>query len=427
MGNIGFSDVFRGIEMKHGVKWVKFSCFCLFTSQTQKERVQSLEKSYASAKTQYSVSLRNLELISEDIHKKRNEAVNPVNAGTPIRPREECYGAEMQKEDDQPQSRRRSLSRKVSEERIKQAIAQKKYARGRFRSSLVSELDIDFDLDDSLDYGDEHTRSPGAKSVDIGFLKLNYYDDYQVLDVAPFMEREKALRNQSKTSSNVKRQDTPRPGSQIETTVRTSSFRSNNSLTSVEEANLPEVCENNEKHLESESDSRSSKVSLTRKHSRLKFSKQFPKIEEDKSSEDLTKDNGKQNETRSYNNESDEIVKIDQEHKNRTQSVTSVKSEVSVFAGNGIPERDGKISFDKDIDDTFGNVEELETSASLIQNLVLNASKLYHVSVPSLSTTSIDSAKLSDRSSVGSVEVPVRKNGIERTISVEDTEKVEGE
>ena len=214
--------------------------------QTQKERVQSLEKSYASAKTQYSVSLRNLELISEEIHKKRNEVVNPVNTGTPIRPREECYGAETQREKDQPQSRRRSLNRKISEERIKQAIAQKKYARGRFRSSLVSELDIDFDLDDSLDYGDEHTRSPGAKSVDIGCVKLNYYDDYQVLDVAPFMEREKALRNQSKTLSNVKRQDTPRPGSQIETTVRTTSFRLNNLLTSVEEANLSEVCKNYE-------------------------------------------------------------------------------------------------------------------------------------------------------------------------------------
>lgn len=383
--------------------------------QTQKERVQSLEKSYASAKTQYSVSLRNLELISEEIHKKRNEVVNPVNTGTPIRPREECYGAETQREKDQPQSRRPSLNRKISEERIKQAIAQKKYARGRFRSSLVSELDIDFDLDDSLDYGDEHTRSPGAKSVDIGCVKLNYYDDYQVLDVAPFMEREKALRNQSKTLSNVKRQDTPRPGSQIETTVRTTSFRLNNLLTSVEEANLSEVCKNNEKHLESESDSSSSKVSLTRKHSRLKFSKQFPKIEEDQSFEYLTKDDGKQNEI-SYDNESDEIVKKDQEHKDRMQSAISVNSELSVFSEIGITESSCKISFDKDIDHTFRNVEEPETSASPVENLV-----------PSLSTISTDSVKFSDKSSVDSTEVPERTNGIERTISVEDTEKVEGE
>ena len=226
---------------------------------------------------------------------------------------------------------------------------------------MVSELDIDFDLDDSLDYGDELTRSPGAKSVDIGCVKLNYYDNYQVLDVAPFMEREKALRNQSKTSSNVKRQDTPRPGSQIETTVRTTSFRSNNSLTSVEEANLSEVCENNKKHLEKESDSSSSKVSLTRKHSRLKFSKQFPKIEEDQSFEYLTKDDGKQNEITSYDNESNEIVKKDQKHKDGTQSVVSVNSEGSAFAEIGIPEGDCKRSFDKDTDDTFDNVEEPET------------------------------------------------------------------
>ena len=129
----------------------------------------------------------------------------------------------------------------------------------------------------------------------------------------------------------------------------------------------------------------------------------------------LTKDDGKQNEI-SYDNESDEIVKKDQEHKDRMQSAISVNSELSVFSEIGITESSCKISFDKDIDHTFRNVEEPETSASPVENLV-----------PSLSTISTDSVKFSDKSSVDSTEMPERTNGIERTISVEDTEKVEGE
>lgn len=209
--------------------------------ETQKVRVQQLEASYAAAKKQYSDSLRNLELISEDIHKKRNEASHHPPTGTPKRPREECVGAETIIE---KPSRRRSTLRRQSEDRIKQALARKRYANGRFRSSLVLDLDIDFDLGDDLDYG-APSKSPSSKSVDIGYLEMNYYNDYQVLDVAPFLERERAMTADSGMTgdsgyTNISiGSHSPVKSRSVPTTprhkVRTDSTLSNNSLSSIEE------------------------------------------------------------------------------------------------------------------------------------------------------------------------------------------------
>lgn len=156
--------------------------------ETQKVKVQELEKQYASAKHKYSASLRKLEVISEDIHRKRNKGLADHCNSAPTTKREECVGAET------PDiSRRKSLERKQSEERIRQALSRHKRPTGKYRSSLLLDLDIDFDIDDIVDYA-EPTKSPSSKSVDMGCISMKYYDDYQVLDVKPFLEMERRLK-----------------------------------------------------------------------------------------------------------------------------------------------------------------------------------------------------------------------------------------
>lgn len=155
--------------------------------ETQKVKVQELEKQYASAKHKYSASLRKLEVISEDIHRKRNKGLADHCNSAPTTKREECVGAET------PDiSRRKSLERKQSEERIRQALSRHKRPTGKYRSSLLLDLDIDFDIDDIVDYA-EPTKSPSSKSVDMGCISMKYYDDYQVLDVKPFLEMERRM------------------------------------------------------------------------------------------------------------------------------------------------------------------------------------------------------------------------------------------
>lgn len=149
--------------------------------------MQELEKQYASAKHKYSASLRKLEVISEDIHRKRNKGLADHCNSAPTTKREECVGAET------PDiSRRKSLERKQSEERIRQALSRHKRPTGKYRSSLLLDLDIDFDIDDIVDYA-EPTKSPSSKSVDMGCISMKYYDDYQVLDVKPFLEMERRM------------------------------------------------------------------------------------------------------------------------------------------------------------------------------------------------------------------------------------------
>lgn len=59
--------------------------------QTQKERIQTLQNQIQLAKSTYSNSLRNLEKISEEIHKKRGDLNNVAPSG----PREPGVGAEL--------------------------------------------------------------------------------------------------------------------------------------------------------------------------------------------------------------------------------------------------------------------------------------------------------------------------------------------
>lgn len=184
--------------------------------------MQELETSYAAAKKQYSDSLRNLEIISEEIHNKRNNkkiskkasaATKQHQEDVPVSTeRGECVGAETTNQTitttttkPPPQSRRRSEVRRMSEEKIKKVLLRRRTAPssslGRYRHSLLLDLDVDFDLDDS-DYSDDTPKSPGSKSVDMGCVNMKYYDDYQVLDILPFLEREKQSNAEEKWNTS---------------------------------------------------------------------------------------------------------------------------------------------------------------------------------------------------------------------------------
>jgi hypothetical protein len=64
------------------------------------------------------------------------------------------------------------------------------------------DLDVDIDIGDMEDstsmsaprtptksWKQAKPTSPGAKSVDMGCVNMKYYDDYQVLDISPFLEK----------------------------------------------------------------------------------------------------------------------------------------------------------------------------------------------------------------------------------------------
>lgn len=167
-----------------------------------------MESKYAKAKSQYSQSLKNLEVISEEIHNKRKE--NTKQRG-------ECVGAESttpppSTPPSKPKSsRRRSTLRRASEEKIKTALVRQRSqppeGLWRYRHSLLLDLDVNFDIgnDEEMDLSlrspnagpsssleggaGKPPMSPGAKSVDIGCVSMKYYDDYQVLDIGPFLDK----------------------------------------------------------------------------------------------------------------------------------------------------------------------------------------------------------------------------------------------
>lgn len=64
---------------------------CQDQLQTQKERIQELQQQIQCAKTMYSTSLKNLEQISEEIHRQRGD----LSAVAPSGPREPGVGAEL--------------------------------------------------------------------------------------------------------------------------------------------------------------------------------------------------------------------------------------------------------------------------------------------------------------------------------------------
>ena len=76
----------------------------------------------------------------------------------------------------------------------------------RYRHSLLLDLDVDFDIgrEDEIDSQlrsptQKKPLSPGAKSVDIGCVNMKYYDDFQVLDISPFLDKNKVC-SPTKTS-----------------------------------------------------------------------------------------------------------------------------------------------------------------------------------------------------------------------------------
>ena len=87
----------------------------------------------------------------------------------------------------------------------------------RYRHSLLLDLDVDFDIgneeemDSSLRSpntgslpsaaGNKPPTSPGAKSVDIGCVNMKYYDDYQVLDIGPFLDKHRNVGNRVRANS----------------------------------------------------------------------------------------------------------------------------------------------------------------------------------------------------------------------------------
>ncbi len=64
---------------------------CQDQLQTQKERIQELQTHIQCAKTMYSTSLKNLEQISEEIHRQRGD----LSTAAPSGPREPGVGAEL--------------------------------------------------------------------------------------------------------------------------------------------------------------------------------------------------------------------------------------------------------------------------------------------------------------------------------------------
>ena len=101
------------------------------------------------------------------------------------------------------------MLRRQSEERIKTELIRQRSQPSageyhfRYRHSLLMDLDVDIDIgdvDDSTSTSAPRTptkswkpakpTSPGAKSVDIGCVNMKYYDDYQVLDISPFLDKE---------------------------------------------------------------------------------------------------------------------------------------------------------------------------------------------------------------------------------------------
>ena len=144
--------------------------------------IQELENSYIAAKGRYSKSLRELENISEDIHRKRNQSCPAVFRANI---RNECVGSERNFESSKP----RRLSRQLSEDcSISLTEAQRIRALAKQRSFLL-DLDGDFDID-TFNAG-TNPKSPSTKSVDMGSLSsAKYYTDYQLLDVKKLFDPE---------------------------------------------------------------------------------------------------------------------------------------------------------------------------------------------------------------------------------------------
>uniref|UniRef100_T2MAQ9 SH3 domain-binding protein 5-like n=1 Tax=Hydra vulgaris TaxID=6087 RepID=T2MAQ9_HYDVU len=153
--------------------------------ENQKVLVQELESSYIAAKERYSKSLRELENISEDIHRKRNPAVFRTNI------RDEYVSSERN-------SIPRLLCKQLSEGcSVKLNEPRRLNTRTTSRSSFKLDLDVDFDSN-AIDTGIS-TKSPSAKSVDIGILNsTKYYTDFQLLDVKKLFDPE--WRRNSKTN-----------------------------------------------------------------------------------------------------------------------------------------------------------------------------------------------------------------------------------
>ena len=154
--------------------------------QEQKVRVEDLEKQYQSAKTQYASSLQALEKISEEIHTKRQQS----GSRTPIGEREDCIGAESLT----PKTIKQKTSLAKAEEKIQAVISDKKsvFKTGKFRSSLLLDLDVDIDLD-GVDFV-EPQRSPSTKSVDIGCINRKTSEEFEVLDISSILTNERPPR-----------------------------------------------------------------------------------------------------------------------------------------------------------------------------------------------------------------------------------------
>lgn len=149
------------------------------------------------AKAQYSRSLRNLESISEDIHRQRSK--NSSSLSTPTAARQGCVGAEVT---DTMESVRRRLNsdevvQKAIEDHQKNVIQKPPISTGRYRSSLVLDLDMDIDLVESIDPVAPPSRTTSFSSTST--VTVKHFDDYQVLDIMPFFEKEKKEKRKNKS------------------------------------------------------------------------------------------------------------------------------------------------------------------------------------------------------------------------------------
>jgi len=201
---------------------------CLAYLEDQKNCVGGLENRYNQAKEQYANSLKALEVISEEIHQKRQivegSHVEDSNSTSsrPSSEREGCIGAEAEVETpvSSPSKRRsRGDSWSKSEEKIQKVLTtsrQRKFREGggRFRSSLVMELDVDIDIDELYSDSTGPTSpkslpspptSPSIKSA-AAPIDRRTSEEFEVLDVSALMlDADEELRERQRKRSQARK------------------------------------------------------------------------------------------------------------------------------------------------------------------------------------------------------------------------------
>lgn len=150
---------------------------CQEQLQTQKDRIQELEIQIKSTKASYATSLKNLEKISEEIHKIRGDL--PI---TPPGPREPGVGAELCSDDEEQDSERSDRSKmNRSQQYSSGSYFNNKNPVKSLSTVPINELITQYENDFSLDTASLDTNSMLSEDKD----DEDYNDRMDVLSNAP--------------------------------------------------------------------------------------------------------------------------------------------------------------------------------------------------------------------------------------------------